>query len=674
LDRLTAADNPDFLVLCSSLTALTGGPGQGDYTAANCYLDAFSFYRDARGRKTLTINWTAWKEVGMAAAFGPVEEEDFFAPISPGDAVQAFHQVLHKKTSRVFIGGLDLQRVEADSIDSLPFKISPALRREMETQPGRTDGAGDTGAANKEISYETVILKGKGEARENYSETEIKIASTWSYALGLEEIDIYDNFYDMGGDSIIALTIVNYINREPGTDVTVADLFNHLTVEELARFIQEPGTGKKEITKPGDKEQFSLIKPVRKKRYYPVSAAQKRLFILNRLDSRSTGYNLPDAHIIEGNLDIKKLEDAFTRLIDRHETLRTSFALIDGEPVQGVHEENYTIQIAKYKQNTTEAGQRIKDFIRPFDLSQVPLLRVELIECPGNKFILFMDIHHIAADAFSCEILINELMVLYSGRDLPGLTIQYKDFAAWQNDRFQSGKLDRQKSYWLESLKGTIPVLALPVDFPRPRVQSFAGDLVTVLLDEAMTDRVKSFARENRSTLYMILLSVYYILLHRWTGQEDIIIGSAVLGRPHPDLEKLVGMFVNVLAMRNFPGSNKTGREFLAEIKTSVLNAFENQDYPFDELVEELDIRRDLGRSPLTDVEFSFMSFDKPAGKRENKTAGINIYPYEGAQKKSSKTDIALFCTEGKQLAFMFEYCTALFKRETMERKSSGSI
>ncbi|UCH96083.1 MAG: amino acid adenylation domain-containing protein, partial [Candidatus Aminicenantes bacterium] len=661
LANLTHSDHMDFFILCSSLTAFFGAPGQGDYTAGNSYLDSFAFYRSKskrnQGQKTLSINWSAWKETGMAKDHGGAVD-GIFKSIGNADALQALTAISNKKISRVFLGQLDYS-VAAAMEAHIPVNLSPGIMQRLETQK------------HKPASPIQAEVKLKGRNNDNYSDTEKRIAQAWAQSLGFHEIDIYDNFYDMGGDSINALNIVNHINKELGTGFTVVDIFNHLTIEAFARYMDET---QKEKDKTGP-AAYTAIKPVKKRNYFPVSAAQRRLFILNQFDKTSTGYNLPDVRIIEGKPHQKRLENIFKRLIKRHESLRTSFALQEDTPVQVVHDyEEIDFKIMHAQVTGDQVPARVAKFIRPFDLNKAPLLRAGLLQLPEDQFVLMFDIHHIIADAMSCERLIEEFVMLYDGANLPELKIQYKDFAAWQNELFASGKMNKQKEYWLNQFKDNIPVLELPTDFPRPDIQSFAGDTVTVFMDEVLTSKAKEFAKKNEVTLYMILLAVYYVILYRYTGykeQEDIVIGSLSLGRSHADLERVIGMFVNTLPIRNYPTANKTFADFLAEVKTSALQAYENQDYQFDELVENLDVEKDFSRNPLADIWFSFMSFDKPSTGRPGplKLKGdLKFRPYEGLLKKSSKADITLFCMESNTITFSFEYCSALFKKETMQR------
>ena len=283
--------------------------------------------------------------------------------------------------------------------------------------------------------------------------------------------------------------------------------------------------------------------------------------------------------------------------------------MIDGEPVQRVHKElDFKLSYTETKEE--DIPSIIEEFIRPFDLSKAPLLRIGLAKVSEHKHIFLFDMHHIISDGISMNILIKEFISLYGGEKLPELKIQYKDFSAWQNELFKTEGIKKQEEYWLNTFSGEIPVLNMPTDYPRPAVQSFEGDSIDFNVDSELTKELNKLAAETGSTLYMVLLAAYNVLLSKYTGQEDIVVGSPIAGRQHADLDNIIGMFVNTLAMRNFPESSKTFKEFLAEVKDNALRAYENQDYQFEELVEKLNIPRDMSRNPLFDTMFVMQNTD----------------------------------------------------------------
>jgi hypothetical protein len=246
---------------------------------------------------------------------------------------------------------------------------------------------------------------------------------------------------------------------------------------------------------------------------------------------------------------------------------------------------------------------------------------VVVLKTPNRKNLLLVDMHHIISDGVSHMILEQDFTALYKGEALPALRIRYKDFSGWQNNRQEKEKLKKQQEYWLKEYAAEVPVLDLPTDFVRPAIQSFEGNSVTFEMPGDDTAALKSIALAGGSTLYMVLLAVFNVLLSRLSGQQDLVVGSPAAGRRHADLEKIIGMFVNTLALRNYPEGEKTFKEFLLEVKERTLEAVENQDYPFEELVEKVSIIRDAGRNPLFDVMFTFTDVNADAGEEAVGTA-----------------------------------------------------
>ncbi|MGB7604620.1 MAG: amino acid adenylation domain-containing protein, partial [Lutisporaceae bacterium] len=486
------------------------------------------------------------------------------------------------------------------------------------------------------------------------NETEEKLVSIWQEVLGIQKVGINDNFFELGGHSLKAINIAAKINRELNVSVPLAEMFKTPTIKGLASYVK------------GTKQSiYSRIEPVEEKDYYPLSSAQKRIYALQQFEENNISYNMPMVMTLEGELDKTRLEETFNKLIQRHEALRTSFEVIEGEPVQIVHRAaGFEIEYAEADKE--KASEIAVEFVKAFDLSKAPLIRVTLAKIKDKEHILMIDKHHIISDGISTGILTKEFMELYDGKELTELRIQYKDFAVWQNEMFKSGEIKKQEEYWLKAFEGEVPVLNMPTDYQRPSIQSFEGDNISIELSEELTGKLKQIAKETGSTMYMVLLSAYNVLLSKYSGQADIIIGSPIAGRPHADLQSIMGMFVNTLAMRNYPESSKTFKEFLEEVKANSLQAFENQDYQFEELIDKLNIKRDLSRNPLFDVMFSMQNLD--AG--EMQIEGLTFKPYE-IDNNIAKFDMTITAVElNKTIMLSLNYCTKLFNKQTIENMS----
>ncbi|SHF44757.1 HxxPF-repeated domain-containing protein, partial [Seinonella peptonophila] len=341
---------------------------------------------------------------------------------------------------------------------------------------------------------------------------------------------------------------------------------------------------------------------------YPVSSAQKRIYVLQQLDRNLMHYNMPCAFVLIGSVDVRRLEQAFQQLIQRHESFRTSFVIQEGEPVQKVHP-SLDFKLTVRAGTEAEARDWADQFMRPFSLEQAPLFRTELIRLNPDRHLLLMDLHHIIADGVSIDLLLQQLTTVYQGESLPELRIQYKDYAVWQQQWKETEDFQRQEAYWLSTFADEVPVLELPTDYARPPVQNFAGKHVDFVLDEELTQALKQLTAETGTTLYMLLLAAYNIWLSKYSNQTDIVVGTPVVGRSHADVQSIVGMFVNTLAMRNYPEGEKRFVDFLQEVKEGALAAYDHADYPFEELVDQLSLSRDTSRNALFQAMFTMQNF-----------------------------------------------------------------
>ncbi|MBU8591559.1 plipastatin non-ribosomal peptide synthetase PpsC [Bacillus subtilis] len=549
-----------------------------------------------------------------------------------------------------YVEGLERNEVRAQLERLLPGYMVPAYMIEMEQWPVTPSGKLDRNA---------LPAPGGAADAETYTAprnvTEMKLSQLWEDVLKNGPVGIHDNFFDRGGHSLKATALVSRIAKEFDVQVPLKDVFAHPTVEGLAAVIRE-----------GTDSPYEAIKPAEKQETYPVSSAQKRIYVLQQLEDGGTGYNMPAVLELEGKLNPERMDRAFKELIKRHESLRTAFEQDEGgDPVQRIHDEvPFTLQ-------TTVLGERTEQeaaaaFIKPFDLSQAPLFRAQIVKVSDERHLLLVDMHHIISDGVSVNILIQEFGELYNNRKLPALRIQYKDYAVWQ-EGFKTGDAYKtQEAYWLKQLEGELPVLDLPADHARPPVRSFAGDKVSFTLEPEVASGLHKLARENGSTLYMVLLAAYTAFLSRLSGQEDIIVGSPIAGRPHKDLEPILGMFVNTLALRTRPEGGKPFVQYLQEVRETALEAFEHQDYPFEELVDKLELTRDMSRNPLFDVMFVLQNMDQESLELNE----LCLKPAAHNGHQTSKFDLTLYTQEQPRglLTFQMEFSTDLYKKKTIEK------
>jgi hypothetical protein len=365
---------------------------------------------------------------------------------------------------------------------------------------------------------------------------------------------------------------------------------------------------------------------------------------------------------LEGAPDRERLYQAFNKLIERHSILRTSFLLAGDEPVQHISDKvNFTLDY--FSSEGKDPASVIAANIRPFDLAEAPLLRVVLIAISAHDHLLMVDMHHMVTDGVSYGILIQDFIALYNHTALPELKLQYKDFAVWQQSPEQQERISRQKDFWLRIFPEVPPVPDLPADFARPPKKTDQGSSFRFDIRGQEMERLRSIAAEEGVSMFTLILSFLNILIAKLSNQDDIVIGVNTAGRQHADLENMIGLFVNTLALRNFPREDLTFKEFLSELQARTLASFDNQEYPFEALIDELKMEPDRSRNPLFEVLMVYQNFHEPAFV----IPGLKLLPYEGQDTKT-KFDLSLVAfAADDHLLLTFEYSTALFRKDTIE-------
>ncbi|HEY0610456.1 MAG TPA: condensation domain-containing protein, partial [Chitinophaga sp.] len=471
-----------------------------------------------------------------------------------------------------------------------------------------------------------------------------------------------DNFFELGGHSLKATRLASQLSKAFDVKIALKDLFSHTVLEDQAKLIAA-----------SQKTSFIAIPAVAAQASYALSSSQRRLWVLSQFEEGSVAYNMPGVFEFEGTLDTAALSRSFDTLIERHESLRTVFR----ETPNG--------EIRQYVLPASEIGFKISyhdqreavqtSLSQPFNLSAGPLLRAGLYQTGANKWLFSYVMHHIISDGWSMEVLIKELLQLYHAyvqgqpNPLPPLRIHYKDYAAWQQEQLLSDNSQQHKQYWLQQFSGEIPVLELPADKPRPVVKTYHGASIHKQLNTATVTGLKTLCQSSDSTLFMGLLAAVKALLHRYTGQEDIIIGSPVAGREHSDLEDQIGFYVNTLALRTQFSGTDTYQQLLSRVKQGTLDAYEHQSYPFDALVEELNLQRDLSRSALFDVML-VLQHQSSTSLVEGGLTGLQVKAYESLHQ-GSKFDLQFtFVESGDQLQLHINYNTDIFHTTTIEQLS----
>ncbi|MCP5054992.1 MAG: amino acid adenylation domain-containing protein, partial [bacterium] len=535
----------------------------------------------------------------------------------------------------------------------LPAHMVPSYFIQLEKMPLTSTGKLD----RKSLPEPGLSVSQEYAAPRN--QIERTLVEVWSQVLSLdkESIGIDADFFQLGGHSLLATVMITKLHQALDVKLPLGELFQTPTIRELTRYVEK-----------AQEDKFASIRVMEDKEYYPLSPAQKRLYILNQVDVGSTSYNVPSAFLLEGPLDKEKLGEIFKQLIQRHDSLRTSFRMLDDVLVQFIHPDS-NFEVEYFESPEISGTSPLSDFIRPFDLSRAPLLRGRLILNGEREHLMMVDMHHIITDGTSMDLFIKEMMALYAGMELPPLKFRYRDYSQWQSSEIQREAAKQQEQFWLTQFEGEIPVLRLPIDYPRPSNLGFEGAELKFQLSPRQSGALHNLVSDTGATLYMVLLTIYTILLFKISGQEDIVVGSPVAGRSHVDLESIIGMFVNTLAVRNYPAGDKTAKDFLKEVKERTVAAFDNQEYPFEDLVDQLVKDRDTSRNPLFDVMFSLSNME--ARTRDIpivEMTELKITPYQIGHQ-TTKFDLSLNCVEaGENIRCVFEYSTRLFKQETIQR------
>ena len=496
--------------------------------------------------------------------------------------------------------------------------------------------------------------------------TETVLAGIWSEVLEIDRVGRHDSFFALGGHSLLATRVATRIRRALQVELPLRELFDAPTLESLAARVDAARAAAGGVPE-------AAIPRLPRDRPLPLSFAQERLWFVQRLAPHGTAFNMPMVLRLRGALAVETLRRALGEIVRRHESLRTVFARGDEGPVQSIlpwtEVDLPLTDLAGDADASAELRRMLDERAKvPFDLEHGRLLRLHLVRLAGDDHRLLVEMHHVVSDGWSMERFHAELAALYAAfaagepSPLPELAVQYADFAAWQRDWLRGERLAAQLAYWQEKLAGAPPV-QLPTDRPRPPLPALEGDAVEFTLPPALADGVEALGREEGATPFMAFLAAFYAVVHRWTAQDDVVLGTAVAGRGRPELEELIGFFVNPLALRVDLSGAPSFRELLRRVRATTLEAYAHQDLPFEKLLEALKVERSLSMHPLTQVAFT-LHHEAPLPH----PPGLRIEAHdEGGDSGSAKVDLTLGIARSKEGArCSLEYATALFDRATI--------
>jgi amino acid adenylation domain-containing protein len=503
------------------------------------------------------------------------------------------------------------------------------------------------------------------------------LAGIWGDLLRRERVGVHDNFFALGGHSLLATQVVSRLRDRLRVELPVRALFEQPTVAGLAGLLA--GIGKEGV---GSGPIVPLPRDAEGGGTFPASFAQRRLWLLDRLEPGSAAYNMPLALSLAGELAEEQLAAVFGELARRHETLRTTFVAGTEGPLQVVHPAaarpftlaSIDLSALGEAERRRELARRVaEESLRPFDLASGPLLRGTLVRLAEGENALLLTLHHVISDGWSMGVLVREVTALYAaavagrplGEVLPPLPVQYADFSVWQSRRLSGETLRRELGHWREKLAGVPPFLELPTDRPRPPVQTFGGRSLPLWLEPALTGRLSALALATGTTLFMVLLAGFETLLGIYSGAQDLAVGTPIAGRNRAELEGLIGFFVNSLVLRGDLSGDPSFVDLLGRVREDTLSAYTHQDLPFEKLVEEVRPERSRAHSPIFQAMFALQNAPMGGG---SELPGLTMRPLAGSET-AAKYDLTLALTEGSGgIGGTLEYNVDLFDAPTMVR------
>ncbi|HVR99815.1 MAG TPA: amino acid adenylation domain-containing protein [Thermoanaerobaculia bacterium] len=564
-------------------------------------------------------------------------------------------------------GELDARMLRQFLLERLPDYMVPAEWAFLDALPLSPNGKVDRRALRG------VTLEGV-RAAEGFvaprTPAEERLAAIWAEVLNASSpVGALDDFFELGGHSLLATQVVSRVRESFGIDLPLRALFESPRLADLAVEV-EAEAGRLGVSLPEVRRAVESAG-------HPLSYSQERLWFLDRLTPGSAAYNIPSPLRIRGPLDPAILERSFDEVVRRHESLRTRFADRDGEPVQSVDPparwplpEIDLTGLPEARRRPEAERWMEEEGGWPFDLTRGPLLRTLLLRIDREELLLLLTLHHIISDGWSISVLIRELTSLYRAfaggqpSPLPELPLQYADFSRWQRERLSGPALEAHLAYWRKQLAGSPPSLDLPLDRPRPAVQTFRGSTVFLDLDAGLASALRALSVSQRASLFMVLLAAFKLLLQRMSGQEDIVVGAPVAGRDRRDFESLIGFFLNTLTLRTDLSGRPSFRELVRRERSTVLGAFSHQDVPFEKLLADVQPERDLSRTPLFQVFFNMLNFPWTGAELPG---GVTVESLNRTDVEA-KFDVTVYVTEaGSELQLSFVYNADLFDRVRIE-------
>jgi len=595
---------------------------------------------------------------GIRVELGEIEQAVLAMPAITGVIVKAHREEDDLMTLCAYYTGEETEAFQFQTVlgKILNQQLIPSYFIHLPAFPLNSNGKID----KKALLPPDKMLAGGSRAKAPVGRVEIMLAAVWKEVLGHDRIGRDMSFFSIGGNSLRAIQLISRVNKELGGKLKIADVFQHPTIAGMAHFLS-----------PDPVTDYSSIQRADGRSSYPLSPSQRRLWVLGQFEEANIAYNMPAIYVFTGELDPAALSAAFHTVIERHEILRTTFREDGaGEIAQFIYspEEmgfNIAYQDLRTEKNIEKTVERLarQEFIKLFDLARGPLLRAALFQVEDRRWVFTYVMHHIISDGWSMVTLIDELMQLYNAyvsglpSPLAPLSIQYKDYSVWLQAQLGSESLTDHRAYWLQQFEGPLSTLQLPDVKVRPRIKTYNGASVTKYIRPNVSEGLRSLVQAQGCTLFMGLLAAVNTLFYRYTQQKDIIIGSPIAGRWHIDLEDQIGFYVNTLALRTRFEGEDTYRQLLENVKQVTLGAYEHQIYPFDSLVDELQLQRDISRNPLFDIQVIVQDTGAAVRREVSNPAPVEVSRYAGIGKPTSPFDMVLSFSEATHVLHITYNC-----------------
>ena len=672
LHKLTQDIPLDFFVCFSSMASIIGSPGQGNYAAANAFMDALIHYRQSLGLPGLTINWGPWGKIGMASRLGDNYQTQMASSginfITPEQGIKALNCLISKSEPQIGVFNIDWHQFKQGLSQNINM---PLLEELISVKSIPTE---------EKNSFLSELKKLSATEREKKLNHYLQDCVAKVLGMRTNQIDVEQPLMSMGVDSLMAIEIRNQVQTDLEVDIPITKLMEDVNLTTLVIELNEQLTQRDTEQNLSAKKEETLPTDV-----YPLSSGQKALWFLWKLEPKSSAYNLSYSCRVYSKISVKIIRKTWQILCDRHPLLHSVFIQKKTEPVQKIiHYKKLDFEVVDAsKMNSSELEQKVNSESQlPFDLENQPVIRLRLFHLSVSEHILLLTIHHIAVDGWSMGILIEEFKLIYKAvllgtkSSLPPLQNTYRDYVSWQRNLLAGKSGEKLWEYWQEKLQGDLPVLNLPTDKPRPALQTYNGSSVKFGLSKQLTIKLKELAKQEKVTLYTLILAAYNVLIHRLSGQDEILVGSPTSGRTRSEFVSVVGYFVDPIVIRANLFGNPSFQDFLSQIRQTVVEALAHQDFPFALLVERLQPERDPSYAPIFQTIFALYnstqmeSFHKFIVGEQN-IEGLKIEPWEIRQQEGLSDLYLEMLDDGTSVMGSFKYNTDLFKEETISRMAS---